>query len=569
VSDDEVRGPLPPPDGPSRRIGPYEQSLRDQSKQVARAVARRAARRRRTRIIGGVLALAVLGGGAYGAMKWFGGTESPSFTSSTSAVPTHCANPSTVTVAVPAAMGPALTEVTAALADREDGPCTTFELSSVDAAVTYRTLGTAARPQAWVTDSSIWVAEANAAGSKLEAADPFATSAIVVAMSPDRAKAFKFAPKWADLATGTDAVRFPDPSRSTVGLLSLAAVGSGVSAQGLDTIVSAAAKAPASTVEPASLAKAGTSLAVPVPESALIEYNRENPANSLAAVAPQDGTAPLEYSLVSTTDDEKSVASIKALSAYLRSDAAKEILADHGFRVPGATAPTAAEPLVGSIKMVAQPTPQVIAQVRKVWSAATPQRQVLVALDVSGSMLSRTDRGTRLALAQDAIRVSMASLPETARTAFWVYSNHIGQRDDFLPLTGFGTMSDAKHRAALEKGIAGLDKTVGGGRGLYDSILASYQSAQGSFAAGRANSVVIVVDGPNEDDYGLDFRRLRIELTTKKDAARPVRLVFVGIGSKPPVAALTELTQITGGAYIAVEKPEDLGRALVQAVTGS
>jgi hypothetical protein len=570
VSDEEVRGPLPPPDGPSRRIGPYEQSLRDEAKQVARAVARRAARRRRTRILAGLLALAVLGGGAYVAMTWFGGTEAPSFTSSTSAVPTHCDNPSTVTVAVPAAMGPALTEVTAALAESDDGPCTTFALTSAEAPITYRTLGTAARPQAWVTDSSIWVEEANAAGNKLNPAEPFATSAIVVAMSPDRAEAFKYAPKWADLATGKDAVRFPDPSRSTVGLLSLAAVGSGIPAKSLGSIVTGAAKAPASAVELASLAKAEPALAVPVAEAALVEYNRSNPAGSLAAVAPQDGTAPLEYSLVPTTDDETSVAAIGALSSYLRSDAAKGILADHGFRVPGAAAPTAAEPLVGSIKMAAKPTPQTLAQVRSLWNAATAQRQVLVALDVSGSMLSRTDRRTRLALAQDAVRVSMASLPDTSKTAFWVFSSHIGKSgDDFLPLTGYGAMSDAKHRAALEKGIAGLDKTVGGGSGLYDSILASYKTAQGSFVPGRANSVVIVVDGPNEDDYGLDFRRLHIQLTSVKDPARPIRLVFVGIGSTPPVAELTGLTKITGGSYIAAEKPEELGRALVQAVTGS
>jgi hypothetical protein len=567
VSDEDVRGPLPPPDGPGRRIGPYEQSLRDQGKQVARAVARRAARRRRTRVLAGLLAVVLLGGGAYAAMRWFGGTEAPSFTSSTSAVPTHCDNPSTVTVAVPAAMGPALTEVTAALADSEDGPCTTFELTSAEAPITYRTLGTAARPQAWVTDSSIWVEEANTAGSKLKAAEPFATSAIVVALSPDRAQSYKSAPKWADLATGKDAVRFPDPGRSTVGLLSLAAVGSG-SPAGLGSIITAAAKVPANAAEPASVAKAG--IAVPVAEAALVEYNRANPSGSLAAVAPQDGTAALEYSLVPTTDDATSVAAIGALSAYLRSDAAKEILADHGFRVPGAAAPTAAEPLVGSITTAPMPKTQMLTQVRQLWNTATPQRQVLIALDVSGSMLDRTDRGTPLALAQDAVRVSMASLPETSRTAFWVFSNHIGERgDDFLPLTGYGAMSDAKHRAALEKGVASLDKKVGGGSGLYDSILAAYKSAQGSFVAGRVNSVVVVVDGPNEDDYGLDLGRLRGQLVTLSDAARPVRLVFVGIGNKPPVAELTGLTKLTGGGYIAVEKPQDLGQALVQAVTGS
>jgi ABC-type molybdate transport system substrate-binding protein len=570
VTDEEGRRPLPPPEGQGRRIGPYEQSLRDHSKQIARAVARRAARRRRNRVLAGVAALAVLGGGAFGAMKLFGGPSATPLAASTSAVPTHCAAPNTVTLAVPAAMGPALTEVAAALADRSDGPCTTFDLESTESSVAFRTLGTGARPHGWVTDSDLWLDQAAATGVKLAPTETFATSAIVVAMSPERAQAFQSQPSWADLTSGRDPVRFPDPSRSTVGLLSLAAVGSTTSANGLARTVTAAAQTPAATTEPASLSKADQVPAVPVAEAALVDFNRAHPTEALAAVAPKEGTAPLEYSLVTTTDDPAAAASIEAFATYLRSDEAKKILADHGFRVPGIAQPTAAEPLVGAIKLAEPPTAALVAQVRTFWNAATPQRQVLLALDVSGSMLTHTGEGTRLALAQDAVRTSLASLPETSHAALWVFSNHIGVRgDDFNGLTGYGAMADAGHRAALEKAIAGVEQTVGGGSGVYDSIAAAYLAAQKSFLVRQTNVVVVVVDGPNEDDYGLSLEALKAKLAAAKDPTRPVQVVIVGIGDAPDAAAMTAITKVTGGRYIAAPQPEDLRLALVGAVTGS
>lgn len=570
MTDEEGRRPLPPPDGPGRKIGPYEQSLRDQSKQIARAVARRAARRRRNRVLAGIAVLAVLGGGAFGALKLFGGPSSTPTAASTSAVPTHCSNPNTVRLAVPAAMGPAMAQVTAALAEHTDGPCTTFDLASTEASVVFRTLGTGARPDGWVTDSGLWLEQAVAGGAKLTATEPFASSAIVVAMSPERAGSLQGSPSWADLTSGRDPVRFPDPSRSTVGLLSLAAASAGQSANGLSRLVTAAAQAPVGTTEPASLAQADSAPAVPVAEAALVDHNRARPRDALTAVAPADGTAPLEYSLITTTSDAAASDSIRALADYLRSDEAKKILGEHGFRVPGVPAPTSAEPMVGAVKLAEAPSARLLAQIRTVWNAATPQRQVLLALDVSGSMLTRTEEGTRLALAQDAVRTAMASLPETSRTALWVFSNHIGVRgDDFNGLTGYGAMADAGHRAALEKGVAGVEKTVGGGSGLYDSILAAYLAAKKSYLVGQSNAVVVVVDGPNEDDYGLDLKGLRAKLTAAKDPAKPVQVVIVGIGDAPDAAAMESVAKLTGGRYIPAPQPDDLRLALVGAVTGT
>jgi hypothetical protein len=278
----------------------------------------------------------------------------------------------------------------------------------------------------------------------------------------------------------------------------------------------------------------------------------------------------LEYSLITTTADAAASASITALADYLRSDEAKQILAEHGFRVPGVPEPTSAEPMVGAVRLAESPSGQFLDQIQALWNSSTPRRQVLVALDVSGSMLARTEEGTRLAVAQKAVRTAMASLPETSRSALWVFSNHIGVRgDDFNALTGYGAMGDAGHRAALEKGVASVEQTVGGGSGLYDSIAAAYLAAKTSYLVGQSNSVVVVVDGPNEDDYGLDLDALKAKLTAEKDPAKPIQVVIVGIGDAPDVAAMEDIAKLTGGRYIAAPQPEDLRLALIGAVTGS
>ncbi len=571
MSDEERQPPLiPPPDGPGRRLGPYEQSLRDHEEQIARAVARRAARRRRHRIVAVLAALAVLAGGAYAVMAFLGEARDTPTATSTSAVPTHCSKPNTVRLAVPASIGPALTEVAATLADRADGPCTTFELKSMEAPVAVRMLATGDRPDGWVVDSPVWLDQAAAAGTRVTPAEPFASSAIVVAMSPQRAQGLLTAPSWTDLTKGPDAVRFPNAYTSTVGLLSLSAVAAAVPAPELARVVTEAARAPAAATDPASLARAQPVPAVPVAEAALESYNRANSANALAAVAPREGAPQLEFSLVTTTDDPAATASLKALATYLSSDDAKKTLTTYGFRVPGGSGSPTGEPTTGSVKVTGPPAADVVTRLRSLWSAAAPRRQVLVAADVSAAMLDRTDQGTRMSVVQEALRTGFASLPDSAGTSLWVFSNHIGVRgDDFSAVTSYGPMGQAEHRVALEKGIVSFVRTVGGGRGLYDSILAAYMAAKNAFAAGQTNVAVVIVGGPNEDDYGLNDAQLRAKLTAAKDPKRPVELDIIGISSTAPAEVLTSLTTITGGRYTAAPEPEDLRRTVVRAIAGS
>ena len=200
---------------------------------------------------------------------------------------------------------------------------------------------------------------------------------------------------------------------------------------------------------------------------------------------------------------------------------------------------------------------------RAAWTSVAPKAQALLALDVSGAMLRRTPEGTRLDVLQAAVLRSIAGIQPSNTLALWAYSLHIGTKgDDFRPLRGAGSLGDGKHFLAVRESIADLDRTVGGGRGLYDTIAAAYEQARSTFAKGNDNSVVVVTAGPNEDDYGASLQILTDRINELKDPARPVRVDIIGFGTEPDAKAMTSIAKLTGGRYLPAPEPGDLDAAL-------
>jgi hypothetical protein len=184
-------------------------------------------------------------------------------------------------------------------------------------------------------------------------------------------------------------------------------------------------------------------------------------------------------------------------------------------------------------------------------------------------MLERSKEGTRLAIVQRAtVRALGAAAPQTS-TSLWAYSQHIGLKgDDQKQLVDYGTLGDPAHLAAIEKSLSGLNTMVGGGSGLYDTVAAAYDRAKGTFAPGHTNSVVIVADGPNEDDYGLSLDLLKQRLASAKDPARPVRVVIIGLGTAVDEKTMKDIAATAGGSYLAAPTVDDLEPVLLQALGG-
>lgn len=559
-----VGGPGPRESGSSgRRIGPYEQSLRESRERVEAAALERARRRRRTRVAGALAVVVVVAGLGVGAYRYLGATDVPTALPTTAAQPTSCTNPVKVRVSAAPAVAPAVAAAAEDLAKQADGPCAAYTINSEEPYAVSGSLVAAARPDAWVTDSPSWTDRAGTvSGTTVDAGEPFASSAVVIAMKDSRASALGTRLGWADLLGGPVAVRIPDPRRSAVGEAAVSVATPLVLEARLRTI------AAAGDVSLAEVAASDGRTGAVVTQAQLVAWNTEHPDTSLAAVAPAEGAPAVDYSVVSLTTDAAKKPLVAALEKHLTSEATRKLLQDSGFRTSGGE-PADPSPLYGTISVAGKAGGAPLAKATGLWAAASKRTQALLAVDVSGSMLERDKEGKRLDVLQRAtVRAVSGANPATV-ASLWIYSQHIGSHgDDFRQLIDVAPLGDAKRVAEFDKAVAGLDSFVGGGSGLYDSIAATYDRAKSTWRAGCTNTVVIVADGPNEDDYGLTLDLLKQRLASAKDAARPVQVVVLGLGDRVDAAAMRQVVAITGGQYVAGPSLDRLQPALVAALGG-
>ena len=552
-----------------RRIGPYEQSLIESRERIDAEARQRDRKRRRNRVVALIATLAVLGGAAYGTWSWLTKREIATTVPQTAARPTSCTDPKTVRVAVAPVIAPAVAAAAESLSQHADGPCAAYTIEPAESFAVAGSL-VSGRPDAWITDSTYWLGRAAAvSGSKVVAGDAFASTPLVVALPDEAAGAVGDERGWASLLGGSTPLRLPDPNRSIAGRVALGAAATVMPEPQLRSVIGTAAPRSATTITLDGLRDGKPTSGAVVPEAQLIAFNAANADDGLAAVAPAEGAPLIDYSLATLTDDATVAPLVSALGDYLKSDEARKVLQDNGFRTPDGKEPKAPSPLYGEIKVAPAPQDAIVAKAAGLWNAAAPKVQALLVVDVSGSMLERGDSGTRLSILQrSAVRATAAVSPTTI-ASLWIYSLHVGIRaDDFKQLVDYGGLGDSKHLGNLDRAVAGLDNAVGGGSGLYDTIYSAYTRARTAWRPGYTNTLVLVADGPNEDDYGLTLDLLKKRLSQTKDPARPVKVVILGIGDRPDAAAMQQVLAITGGQYIPTRSVDDLGPALIRALGG-
>ncbi|GAB3877802.1 substrate-binding and VWA domain-containing protein [Terrabacter terrigena] len=564
-----VGGPGPGESGsPGRRIGPYEQSLRESRERVEAAARRRDRHRRRVRVAGAAAIAVVVAGLGVAAYRFLGSSEVPTALPTTAAQPTSCSDPVKVRVSAAPAIAPALAAVAENLAKRPDGPCAAFTIDSDEPYAVAGSLVGAGRPDAWVTDSAAWSNRASSiSGAALDAGEPFASSAVVLAMKDSRASALGTRLGWADLLGGPVQVRIPDPRRSATGRAAVTVATPLVPESRLRTIASAGPPPPGDGAL-GEVAGSDGRIGAAVTQAELVAWNTEHPDRSLAAVAPAEGAPAVDYSLVSLTTDAAKKPLVAALAKHLASDDSRKLLQDSGFRTTGGE-PANPSPLYGTISVAGRAEGAPLAKATALWTAVSKRTRALLAVDVSGSMLERDTEGKRLDVLQRAtVRAVGGANPDTL-ASLWIYSQHIGSRgDDVRQLIDYAPLGDAKRVADFDKAVAGLDSFAGGGSGLYDTIASSYDRARSTWRAGYTNTVVVVADGPNDDDYGLTLDLLEKRLNAAKDASRPVPVVVLGLGDRVDAAALRRVVAITGGQYVASPSLDRLQPALVTALGG-
>ena len=539
-----------------------------------RAAVRAAQRRRRTLILVAIIVVLAIAFAVVLAIFFTrGGGSSPE-----QEVPStgECL-PASLRITTDPALEGAIEAIIADMTEGDPDDCPAVTVRVEDSSITAAALGSGTAPDfdVWVPDSAMWPARAAGVAElmgvdapELIVSDPVASTPVVFAATEPTAAALgSEAAGFASLAGRKVAAVLPDPSAvasSSAALLALqTAVGGDARAftalvLGLDTGV-----VPTSD-EALAAASAATSPTIAVTtEQAVLEY--DDTATPLVPIYPADVKPSVGIPVVSVADTADETG--EAVAAFTTAMAnGGDRLAEFGLRD---AAGNAADPATAEAAAAPEPSDSTNqAEALRTWQVLTAPSRMLSLNDVSGSMLEPvTADMRRIDLFEQAAVRAINSLSADSSLATWVFSSRRIGGQDWQEVVPFGPLGDAAHKQRTIDTANGLDSLVGGGTGLYDSVLAAVKYMRETYVPGQINLVLLNTDGFNEDDDGLELSELLTELEALHDPAKPVAVIAIGYGPDTDLAALEQIAAATDGAAYQAVQPTDIGTVLIDAVT--
>lgn len=521
--------------------------------------------------------------------RWFADAAT-ALTGAVTSVSGECSERESIVVAADPSIAPSLTTVAEEF-DRSSGNCTSTEIRSQDSADTSALFasGVAGDLDAWVPDSSAWLDRSASVATSLgrdaprfEVGDYIASTPVVFATPASRVSDFSSAPlSWGSLLTGSVVTLLPDPESSAASLAGLAQLKTVTSPDDPRQFGGAMIELGKTIPQSAEAAfETAGSAAVPTvvltTEREVAAYNSSSPTSPVIALYPSDGTVELTYPFVGILDDSQDNEPaatgaprkiLAALAAAARS--ASDVLAEAGFRdAKGAGELRLAGVLATPTAAQSSAEPAVQIEILRAWSVLTLRSRLLVVIDTSGSMLDPASNGLRrIDVFQLAAGEALSRFSGEAELGVWVFSQNRVGTQDWEDLSPIAPLADPAHVQQINGIVASLPDRAFGYTGLYDTILAAVTRVKEDYDPSKVNSVLLITDGYNEDDNGIDLQTLLSSLKAIEDPSKPVPVILIGFGPDTDSASMKQIAQSTGGAAYSAVVPEDLGKVLVDALT--
>jgi Ca-activated chloride channel homolog len=512
-----------------------------------------------------------------------------------------------------------------------EGTCASVEITAKDSAEMADELqedwdakANGPAPDAWVPQSSAWVRRA-AIDSDAERMVPdlqpsIARSPVVIAMPKPMAQALgwpnanlswqdvieKFAgdPRgWQSVGKGWGPFKFgmTDPAKSTAGLLALTAIidenddsevspGEQETVLKLKQVMTPYQESTESIIN--EFKRAGNQgedealkyvSAFPAFEQDVLNHNLLNPKVPLVAIYPNNGSIEADHPFLVLNapwarPEGQRVAT--AFMQYVRGPEGQRELLDAGFRDPNrGPGPQLTQQNGLAPQITALPRgvllPDSVTRTITTWTALTQPTNVLLVLDISGSMKEAVPGTgqTRMALAKAAARAAASLFPPEAHVGLWTFSTRLNGNRDYRSIVSIGQLgeelSGGRTRGdELLRSIDNIQLLPSGDTGLYDTIAAAQRTLMDNYRQGATNLVVLLTDGKNDDPGGgLTLDQLKAELNkTKADTAHRVPVVLVGYGTDVDFAILQELSALTGTTARSSRDAFDINQVLIQAI---
>ncbi len=429
-------------------------------------------------------------------------------------------------------------------------------------------------PDLWIPDSTVWLKVAGrtkvGASRLADGTVSVATSPVVIALSRTRAEAMGWPdrqPSWKRLlgtAGGKMKLASTDIDVDAAGMLSLEMLAGSRSSRALADLSSRLAVPLLGDQTPAQLVLDNTVDAISSSELDVLTANQDAPDDNqvVAAYDPRLRGGALDFPLtaVRSSDDARStlVEQAKAVvSEALLDPATQQLLAASGLRTAlGRLADLYGERqgVLASVKpVISTPSASEIRSLMSAWSSIGRRSRLLIVVDRSGSMAQTLpgSRKTRAELAQASLDQVIRSTAPDSDLGLWSFTTGLrtGDSQVLVPIGPLSSpvTSGATRRSALLRAVGTLDPKIGGGTPLYDTVLASFRSAQAAYSYGRLNAVIVVTDGRNDDARSISLPALLDRLKLEFDGVRPVRIIAIAYGEQVDARTLERITDVTGG----------------------
>ncbi|MEV0287761.1 MULTISPECIES: substrate-binding domain-containing protein [unclassified Kribbella] len=493
-----------------------------------------------------------------------------------------CDDPTQISLSTTPELQPALESAAKSLAGKggDDGtPCLQFTISAAPSAKVAQDIAGNSdnRPDLWIPDSSLWVAQADDGQSVPTVAVPSVASSPLVLVG--RNTNFADTSSWLRALGGAEPALL-DPLSTSPGALSLLAIQSerqrtSASDTQVASVVVPLAQRLGSMAKPytdpnALLGRAdqdSSKVVVPVSEQTFVKYQDDHPDAQLRAIVPSTGTLVLDYPVVVTAKSEAQQATdaAKALAAELLTDGSGQARDDSGFR-DAQLSPLSGGRGVGDVTQLPKPNGETIDKTLLNWTRLSLSTHSLAVIDISGSMAEKVGAKTRMQLTIEAAGGGLSLFPNSASLGLWTFSTKIGPDDaDYKELVPIAPLSDRQRKKILDN--LKIQRPIpNGSTGLYDTAIAAVRAVRQQYDSSAVNSILLFTDGKNDDPGSPTLQQTVKTLESLTDPARPVRIIALGMGPEANADELRALAKATGGQSYVARNPGDLRQVFIDAL---
>jgi Mg-chelatase subunit ChlD len=493
-----------------------------------------------------------------------------------------CEDPTQIQLTTTPEIQPLLESAAKSLATKKDSdaPCLQFTISAAPSAKVAKEVagGSDNRPDLWVPDSTMWVAQADDGQTVPTIAVPSIASSPLVLVG--RTDNFADLGSWLAVFSKTKPALLDPLSQSpgVLALLTLQSERTKTSASNGDVakVVVPLAQALGSMAKPytdpnalfSRAAQQGSTAVVPASEQSFVKFQEEHPDAELKAAVPRTGTLTLDYPMVVTaqSNNEAVTNAGKALAGEMIEQQASQDRDQAGFR-DHLNSPLGEGRGVGDFSGLAKPNAAAVAKVLQDWSRLSLSAHSLAVIDVSGSMAEKVTGGkTRMQLTIEAAANGLKLFPDDAELGLWTFSTKIGKYGaDFNKLVPIAKLDKAQ-RQRMVANLSTQKAIPNGGTGLYDTAIAAVEAVRSDYDASAVNAVLLFTDGTNDDPGSLSLASAVQTLSGMNDPAQPVRIIALGMGPDVDANELRQLAQATGGQYYLAKNPSDLQQVFIDAL---